>query len=190
MARQGPVRRLEDPLRQATSGQASGLVLEVGAGSGLNFSFYTPSQVERVEAVDPDTAMLTVAFRRQTAAPVPIRLSRAPVEALPFSDAFFDSVVVTLVFCSVTDPARGFQEIKRVLKPGETLLPFEHVRAEARLAARIQDALVSLTMRLFGNCHWNRDTRRLLTEAGFQITKERRLGGGVQPMLMMHATRP
>jgi SAM-dependent methyltransferase len=124
--------------------------------------------------------------RRLATAPVPITLTQAPVEALPFSDALFDSVVATLVFSSVADPARGFHEIKRVLKPGGTLLLLEHVRADAR----IQDALVPLTTRLSSNCHWNRDTERTVRDTGFQITRLRQLGGGLQPIIVLQAIRP
>ncbi len=116
-ARLGSERRLTDPLRQETAGQAYGTVLEVGAGTGLNFSWYHPERVEQVEAIEPDSAMLTYARERVRQASVPVSLTRASVEDLPFADATFDSVVVTLVFCSVEDPARGMQEIKRVLKP-------------------------------------------------------------------------
>ncbi len=136
------VRRGFDPLRRETVGQAHGVVLEVGAGGGQNFPFYDPIRVVRVEAVEPDEVMLVEARRRLTAASVPITLTRSLVEALPFPDAHFDSVVVTLVFCSVRDPERGLREIWRVLKPEGTLLLLEHVRAQGRIAARIQDALV------------------------------------------------
>ncbi len=124
------VRRGFEPLRRETAGQAHGIVLEVGAGGGQNFPLYDPTRVVRVEAVEPDEAMLVEARRRLADAPVPIRLSRASVEDLPFPDAHFDSVVVTLVFCSVRDPERGLREIWRVLKPGGTLLLLEHVRAQ------------------------------------------------------------
>src|SRR5881227_395133 len=98
-ARSGQQRRLLDPLRQATAGAASGVVLEVGAGTGLNFSWYQPSHVERVEAVEPDSAMLTHARLRADQAPVPIVLTQESVEALPFAESTFDSAVVTLVLC-------------------------------------------------------------------------------------------
>src|SRR6266487_5222757 len=149
-ARLGSERRLTDPLRQETAGQASGVVLEVGAGTGLNFSWYRPEQVERVEAIEPDAAMLAYARERVRQAAVPISLTQASTEALPFPAATFDSVVVTLVFCSVGDPARGMREIKRVLKPQRTLFMFEHVRSQRSVMAYLQDAIVPLTTRLFG----------------------------------------
>ena len=189
-ARLGTERRLTDPLRQETAGQAYGTVLEVGAGTGLNFSWYRPEQVERVEAIEPDAAMLAYARERVRQAAVPISLTQASVESLPFADATFDSVVVTLVFCSVGDPAQGMQEIKRVLKPQGTLFLFEHVRSQSAWIARLQDALVPGTTRLFGNCHWNRDTARTVQEAGFAITHVRRLKGGLDPHIVVQALRP
>jgi ubiquinone/menaquinone biosynthesis C-methylase UbiE len=189
-ARLGSERRLTDPLRQETAGQAYGVILEVGAGTGLNFSWYRPEQVERVEAIEPDSAMLAYARERVRQAGVPIRLTQASVEALPFADASFDSVVVTLVFCSVEDSAQGMQEIKRVLKPQGRLFLFEHVRSQSAWVARLQDALVPLTTRMFGNCHWNRDTAQTVQEAGFAITHVRRVKGGLDPHIVLQALRP
>jgi len=189
-ARLGTERRLTDPLRQETAGQAYGTVLEVGAGTGLNFSWYRPEQVERVEAIEPDAAMLTYARERVRQAVVPISLTQASVEALPFADASFDSVVVSLVFCSVEDPLRGMLEIKRVLKPQGTLFLFEHVRSQRAWIGRVQDAIVPLTTRLFGNCHWNRDTARTVQEADFLLIHLRRVKGGIDPHIVLQAQRP
>src|SRR5215469_17696970 len=183
------VRRWFDPLRREIIGQAHGVVLEVGAGGGQNFSFYDPARVERVEAVEPDEAMLAIACPRLEEAPVPITLTCAPVEALPFPEGQFDSVVATLVFCSVQDPERGLREIWRVLKPGGTLLLLEHVRAQGKIVAWVQDALVPLTTRCMGNDHWNRDTLGTVLHTGFQTTQVRQLSGGLQPMLLISARR-
>ena len=194
MSRSGSERSFMEPLRKEIIGQARGLVLEIGAGNGLNFAFYDPDQVERVEAVEPDPAMLRYARERVKTARVPITLTQAPVEALPFADETFDSAVATLVFCSVTDPVRGLSEIRRVLKPGGTLLLVEHVRAKGAIAARLQDVVTPMTRLLAGNCHWNRDTERSVATTGFQIQDRRDLGGilhptRLQPVIVLQACR-
>ncbi len=178
-----------EPLRKEIAGQASGVVLEIGAGNGLNFAFYDPSLVERVEAIEPDTAMLRYARERIAITKVPITLTQTPVEVLPFADETFDCVIATLVFCSVSDPAGGLREIWRVLKPGGKLLLLEHVRSQGTIAGLIQDILVPVTTRIAGNCHWNRNTERTVAEAGFEIEYRRALGGVLVPMVMLRALR-
>src|SRR6185312_5645921 len=93
------------PLRKEIIAQASGIVLEIGAGNGLNFAYYDPEQVKHLDAIEPDTAMLHYARSRAASAPIPVTLTQAPVESLPFADETFDCAVATLVFCSVSDPA-------------------------------------------------------------------------------------
>jgi ubiquinone/menaquinone biosynthesis C-methylase UbiE len=180
-----------EPLRKEIVGLAKGLVLEVGAGNGLNFACYKPEYVERVEATEPDSAMLGYARSRAQTAPVPVTLTQAPVEQLPFADAHFDSIVCTLVFCSVNDPLRGLQEIRRVLKPGGQLLMVEHVRAQSRVTAFIQDLLTPFTRLFLGNCHWNRRTEQTVYQAGFQeVELERRiLAGRLVPIVILQARR-
>ena len=189
LSRKESDRKFMEPLRKEIVAQAHGIVLEIGAGNGLNFAFYEPGLVERVEAIEPDTAMLRYARERIATARVPITVTQAPVETLPFADETFDTALATLVFCSVTDPKRGLREIRRVLKPGGRLLLMEHVRAQGAIASRVQDLLVPATKFFAGNCHWNRDTARTVTEAGFQIHAKRDLGGVLVPMIMLEATR-
>ena len=181
--------RFMEPLRKEIIDQASGLVLEIGAGTGLNFAFYQPEHIERVEAIEPDEAMLRYARERLSTARVPIELTQVPVETLPFADETFDSVVTTLVFCSVADPLRGLHEIKRVLKRGGLLLMVEHVQAQGVIAARVQDALVPFTTRFAGNCHWNRNTASTVISAGFQMQHLRKAGGVLIPIIVMSAIR-
>ena len=184
------VRRGQERFRRECIEQAEGVVLEVGVGGGQNFPFYNAERVERLEACEPDEAMLDVARRRLATALVPITLTSAAVEALPFPDDCFDCVVATLVFCSVRDVERGLGEIRRVLKPGGKLLLLEHVRSQNRVAAWMQDSLVPLTTRSLGNCHWNRDTQAAVLAADFQIAQVRKLLGGLQPVLWLSAIRP
>ena len=188
-SRKNTEQRFFEPLRRELLEQAHGVVLEIGAGTGLNFSLYLPEKVTQVEAVEPDKTMLAYAQNRLSLASVPLTLTQATAEVLPFEDGTFDCVVTTLVFCSVGNPARGLQEIRRVLKRGGTLLLLEHVRAQSRFAALLQDAIVPLTTRIAGNCHWNRDTRRAVCEAGFQVDAERRQSGWILPIWLARATR-
>ncbi len=177
------------PLREEVVGQAHGLVLEIGAGNGLNFAFYDPATVEQVEAIEPDSVMLSYARTRVAAARVSINLTQGSVESLPFADESFDCVVVTLVFCSVGDPLRGLNEVKRVLKPGGALLMVEHVRAHGTILATMQNIVTPLTRLVAGNCHWNRDTERTVKQSGFKIEQRRDISWSVLPFIMLHAVK-
>jgi ubiquinone/menaquinone biosynthesis C-methylase UbiE len=155
-------------IRQQLLRQARGKVLEIGAGTGINFSYYT--EAEHVIAVDPDPYMAARSVPRATQAAVPIAVVLARAEALPFLDHTFDTVVSTLVFCTIPDPRQALGELQRVSKPGGTALLFEHVRVHRPLAGRLQEWLTPLWKRLAGGCHLNRDTLVLLTQAGFEVT--------------------
>lgn len=178
-----------DGLRRRTAGAAEGHVLEVGAGAGHNFAFYDPARVTSVEAVEPDATMLGYARSRAASLPVPITLTQAPAEALPFPDGSFDAAVVTLVFCSVGDPQRGLREILRALKPGGRLLMAEHVRSDNGALAGIQTAMVPLTVAFSGNCHWNRDTATEVRRAGFADVRVERKAGGLHPIILVEARK-
>ncbi|HEY7849492.1 MAG TPA: class I SAM-dependent methyltransferase, partial [Ktedonobacterales bacterium] len=174
--------------------------LEVGAGGGPNFAYYDPTLVERVEATEPDATMLGYARAHAARSRVPITLTQALAEALPFADDTFDTAVMTLVFCSVADPQRGLRELLRTLKPGGRLLMAEHVRSERATLAAIQSALVPLTTRLASNCHWNRATASVVRLAGFAAVQARPLAypsvsvrllaGGLLPILLIEARKP
>ena len=189
LSRSGREHNFMEPLRKEVIAQAQGVVLEAGAGTGFNFALYNPEKVERVEAVEPDSAMLRYARERLKTARVPITLTQAPVETLPFEDETFDSAVATLVFCSVTDPMRGLNEVRRVLKLGGILLLIEHVRAQGAFAQQLQNIITPVTKRVAGNCHWNRDTERSAINADFEIESRRDAGGGVQRMIVVKARR-
>jgi ubiquinone/menaquinone biosynthesis C-methylase UbiE len=180
-------KRLMDPLRAEIVGQARGLILEIGAGNGLNFAYYSPETVEQVEAIEPSGTMLSYAQPRADEAPVPVHITQASVENLPFADQHFDSVVVTLVFCSVGDPQRGLSEVRRVLKPGGTLLMIEHVRAHNAVLVLLQNLYTPLSRRFNDNCHWNRETAKTVEQAGFRIEQRREMRWLGMPFVILRA---
>jgi len=188
-SRSGGEKNFMTPLAKEVVGQAHGLVLEIGAGNGLNFAYYDSATVERVEAIEPDSVMLNYARTRVGAAQVSINLTQGSVESLPFADASFDCAVVTLVFCSVGDPLRGLSEVKRVLKPGGALLMVEHVRAHGTILATMQNIVTPLTRLVAGNCHWNRDTESTVKQAGFKIEQRRDISWSVLPFIVLHAVK-
>ena len=172
---------------------ATGVVLEVGAGTGLNLTHY-PRSVSTLTLAEPDSAMLRRLERVVARVPMPVTVLRAPAEDLPYDDNTFDTVVSTLVLCGVDDQPRAVREIRRVLKPGGQLLFIEHVRSDDDHLARRQDRL-NWFNRLTTNCDCNRPTLRTLEDGGF-VVDHLRLGdlpkspSFVRPMIVGRATRP
>jgi ubiquinone/menaquinone biosynthesis C-methylase UbiE len=145
---------------------ASGAVLEIGGGTGANLAHYR--NVDRVIVAEPDPFMRKRLDQKLADARVPVEVSAAGAETLPFPDGSFDTVVSTLVLCTVPDQEVALDEVRRVLRPGGRLLFIEHVRA-AGSTARWQDRVEPLWGRLLGGCHPNRDTVAAIEEAGFEI---------------------
>jgi ubiquinone/menaquinone biosynthesis C-methylase UbiE len=137
---------------------ARGATLELGAGTGLNLRHY-PAAVTDLVLAEPDRHMARRLRARLSEAGRPAEVVEAPAERLPFEDGRFDTVVVTLVLCTVRDPARALDEIARVLKSGGRLLFLEHVRApNGTRLARWQDRLERPWGWFGAGCHPNRDT--------------------------------
>ena len=141
-----------------------GLVLEVGAGTGLNLPHY--ERASRVVAVEPDPGMAGRLRKRAPKSAVSVEVLAGSAESLPFEDGTFDTAVATFVLCSVESPQAALAEVRRVLKPGGRLVLLEHVRGEGRLA-RWQDRFTPLHRKVAGNCHLNRKTKDEVAAAGF-----------------------
>lgn len=161
--------------RRRLLAEADGVVVEIGAGTGLSFRHY-PAGLQ-VLATEPDPHMLKAAHRATRKADASLTLQQAPAEALPLGDASVDTVVSILVLCSVPDQAVALAEAKRVLRPGGRLLLLEHVRATDPALASRQDRSERRQVRFAGGCHPNRDTLRAVAAAGFDT-------GGVQPVTL------
>ena len=159
---------LLDFYRRIAINSARGLVLEIGVGSGLNLSLYSPS-MGRVVGLDPSPELLSLARKRSAQAMVPISLIRASAENLPFADAAFDGIVMTWTLCSIPNPIATLDEMRRVLKPGGRLAFVEHGLSPDIRVARWQHRLTPYWKRISGGCHLDRKMDDLIRRAGFEI---------------------
>jgi ubiquinone/menaquinone biosynthesis C-methylase UbiE len=154
-------------MRRQLLAQASGRVLELGAGTGVNLDLY-PAAVTELVLVEPDPHMAKRLRARLAQSPRQATALEAPAERLPHPGHSFDVAVATLVLCTVPDPVAALAELRRVLVPGGRLLLIEHVRAAEPGAARWQDRLEKPWRFLADGCHCNRDTAATLSAAGFE----------------------
>ncbi|NLF12741.1 MAG: class I SAM-dependent methyltransferase [Anaerolineaceae bacterium] len=174
-------------MRAAMLPYAAGRVLEIGVGTGANLPFYHPQAVAGLAAIDESAEMLAAASRRagalarQNGNPGRMRVDmvQMDVEGLAFADGSFDTVVGSLVLCSVLDQGRALAEIRRVLaRPGGRLLLMEHMRPRVRPLAWLADAANLPWYAVNGRCHLNRQTQEMVAGAGFRLERvDSRLGG-------------
>jgi ubiquinone/menaquinone biosynthesis C-methylase UbiE len=150
---------------------ATGRVLELGIGGGLNLGFYNPSTVESVSGVDPSAELRRRAEHADRPAGLTVEVRDGTAEALPFEDRSFDTVVCTYTLCSVQDPIRSLQEARRVLKPGGRLRFCEHGLAPDLPVAIWQRRIEPVWKRIAGGCHLTRPVALNLERAGFRLDK-------------------
>jgi SAM-dependent methyltransferase len=158
------------PVRARVAADLEGKVLEIGFGSGLNVPHY-PAAVTLVQAVDPATVGRKLAARRLAASQVPVEFVGLDGQTLPLESASVDHVLVTWTMCTIPDVDGALREMHRVLRPGGQVHFVEHGRSPDPGVARWQDRLTPLQRWLFGGCHLNRPIDRLLTRAGFGLTR-------------------
>jgi len=148
--------------------KASGAVLEIGIGSGLNLPFF-PGTISRLAGVDPSAELLSMARPKLGGVSFPVELFCRSAEDLPFDDRSFDTAVLTWTLCSIPHPVRAVAEIKRVLKPGGRLLFVEHGLSPDPKVQAWQHRLTPMWKRIGGGCHLNRKIDDLIRPAGFGI---------------------
>ena len=155
--------------RQRIVPRATGVVLEIGIGSGRNVPFYDPANVDRVIGVDPDAVMLKLGQGRFSGARVPLDVRQGTAEALPLQDHSVDTALVVYTLCSVDSPEAVLAELRRVVKPHGRVLFCEHGRADTRSTARWQNRVNPMWRRLAGGCNINRNVSQLLKDGGWSI---------------------
>jgi SAM-dependent methyltransferase len=154
-------------LRGDLLAQARGGTLEIGSGTGLNLTHY-PDDLDSLVLAEPAAPMrkrLENAVRRSESE---AKVIDAGAEQLPFGDATIDTVVSTLVLCTVDAPDAALREIGRVLRPDGQLLFIEHVRSDSPSLARWQDLLRRPWQRFAEGCRCNRATLELMDACGFR----------------------
>jgi ubiquinone/menaquinone biosynthesis C-methylase UbiE len=148
---------------------ASGRVLELGSGTGINFPLY--HNVDTVIAIEPSQPMIDQSIIKQKAAVVPIEIVHASAENLPFEDHTFDTVVATLVFCTIPNVEKAINELKRVCKPDGKVLLFEHVKMENAALSKMQESLTPFWKKVCDGCCLDRETLREFTNQGLKIER-------------------
>ena len=176
--RRGMARR-----RRELLAAARGRVLEVGAGTGLNIPHY-PDGLDELVLSEPVASMARRLEWRAAKQPGRPRVVVAPAERLPFPDDAFDTVVSTLVLCTVPRPDRALAEIRRVLKPGGALLFIEHVRSDVEGWGRWQDRLARPWAAFASGCRCNRNTLDLLEASGMRAAEVSRSKWSGMPRLV------
>jgi ubiquinone/menaquinone biosynthesis C-methylase UbiE len=177
--------------RRMVLSSARGRVVEIGAGTGLNIAHY-PEGIAELVLAEPEPAMRRRLARRLRRHAREARIVDAPAECLPLADGSVDTVVSTLVLCTVDEPERALREIARVLGPDGQLLFIEHVRASSRFLAACQDTLLQPWRRFAGGCRCNRPTRDLMRAGGFVVAADDAVWRGmpaiVHPLKVGRAT--
>lgn len=146
---------------------ARGDVLEVGIGTGLNLSHYDPGKIKKIWGLDPAVEMHRKTRKRLAGTRLDVELIPLGAETIPGEDARFDTVVLTYTLCSIPDPVAALREMKRVLRPGGSLVFCEHGMSPDANVAKWQQRLTPVWRRIAGDCRMGRDIPTLLTDGGF-----------------------
>jgi ubiquinone/menaquinone biosynthesis C-methylase UbiE len=149
------------PFRERVIASAEGRVLEIGIGSGLNLPLYGPA-VTGIIGLEPSPELLCMAGDRAATSRMPVELLEASAEAVPLESSSIDTVVTTWTLCAIADAPRALAELRRVLKPGSSMLFVEHGRAPEPGVASWQDRLDPVWCRLASGCHLNRSIDALI----------------------------
>ncbi|MDP6977760.1 MAG: methyltransferase domain-containing protein [Myxococcota bacterium] len=155
--------------RQKIVPNATGRVLEVGMGSGINLQYYDKDNVEFVFGLEPSEGMRNKAQKNLTTSPVEVRWLDLPGEEIPLDDKSVDTIVLTFTLCTIPDWRAATEQMRRVLKPGGTMLFCEHGEAPDEDVRRWQDRLNPLWNAIAGGCHLNRPIPGYLEDGGFKI---------------------
>ena len=157
--------------RQKVIPLASGKVLEIGIGSGLNIPLYDSTKVEHLWGLEPSAEMWAIAQKNALQHHIEAEFIQSGAESIPLDDDLVDCVVMTYTLCTIPDTESALAEIKRVLKPAGKLLFCEHGKAPDKHIERWQNRLNPIWSPMAGGCNLNRNIPHLLEQSGFTVSK-------------------
>lgn len=174
-----------DSLRDELLTHATGTVVELGIGTGVNLSRY-PGAVTSLTGVDTSADMLRIAVSRKGSVGFPVQFVQSSAEATGLPGGQFDTVVDTFSLCVYDQPEAALREMRRLVRPGGSVLLLEHTAAEGIVGA-YQDATAGVVKSLSKGCAPNQRVQKMVVEAGFRIVEEiNTLGGSIVAMRLVY----
>lgn len=172
------------PVRKRVIPWAKGEVLEIGCGTGANFSFYR--DLDALTAIEPDPHMRARAEQAAEEVDFPVSIQAQSATALDFDDASFDTIVATFVLCTIPDPERAAEEMFRVLRPDGMLIFAEHVASRGRAVHSVQRRVTPLWRKVAGGCRLDNDAVSQLHSAGFSLDIRSPERSGLDPFPIVY----
>jgi ubiquinone/menaquinone biosynthesis C-methylase UbiE len=154
---------------------AHGDVLEIGFGSGLNLPHYDAGRVRKIWALEPSEGMRRKAIPALEKSGLDVEFIDLPGEDIPLENDSVNTVLVTYTLCTIPDVDAALEGMRRVLKPGGSLIYCEHGMAPDEEVRRWQDRLNGAWRRFSGGCNMNRDIPALIRNAGFDLDVDERM---------------
>ncbi len=170
--------------RPEVVGLVSGIVLEVGFGSGLNLPYY--KNVEKLYALEPSEELYNLSRERIGDSKIPVEYLKTSAEKIPLANQSVDYVLSTWTFCSIPRPEIALREISRVLKPSGKFVFIEHGKSLKSFYARIQETITPISKNFTGGCHLDRDIEKLINENGFAIEKIEKFQEKFHPLMFLY----
>ena len=155
--------------RKEVVGSVSGVVLEIGFGSGANLPFY--KNLTKLFALEPSLEMIDIAKKNAVNLSFLIEYIQTSAEKISFPDNYFDYIVSTFSLCTVENPQLVMQEIFRLLKPNGTFVFIEHGKSAYGSVSIFQSLLTPLSKAFSGGCHLDRNIEKIILDAEFDIKK-------------------
>jgi SAM-dependent methyltransferase len=152
--------------RRAQFGDASGRVLDVACGTGVNFP-YLPESVDLV-GVDVSPAMLANAREGLDEHDRTGDLARMDAANLGFADDSFDTVISSLSTCTFPEPVAAIREMARVCEPDGRVLLLEHGQSDVGPIARFLDWRADAHYEHYG-CRWTQEPLDHVRSAGLPV---------------------